>query len=219
MRLRRTLIPALVILVALATISPVLAQMGPEVVAEDQDVTDGTVTIATVVTEGPGWIVIHKDEDGAPGPVIGHAAVEDGENSDVVVTLDEELMGETTLWAMLHTDAGTAGTYEFPGDDGPVQDAEGNIVQDPFVATPGMMDDAMEGEEGESMEGESMEDESMEGESMEGESMSEGEAPETLPETGAAGSNTLTASLLTFAAGVILLAGAFAIHLRRRVTS
>ena len=41
-----------------------------------------------------------------------------------------DLTGATgTLYAMLHTDAGTAGTYEFPGDDKPVS------VDDAIVMT------------------------------------------------------------------------------------
>jgi plastocyanin len=104
--------------------------MTPAVAVADQEIVDGTVTIAAVVSNGPGWIVIHADQDGKPGPVLGQTAVGDGENSDVAVVLD--LTGLTgTLYAMLHTDAGQVGTYEFPGDDVPVQQG-GAIVMSPF---------------------------------------------------------------------------------------
>lgn len=217
MRLRRLFVPALVVLLAVMMVVPALAQMEPAVTADDQELMDGTVTVASVVSEGAGWIVIHEDQNGDPGAVIGHAAVQDGENTNVSVTLDTELMGETTLWAMLHTDTGTEGEYDFPDADPPVQDAEGNIVQDSFVASPSMMeDDSMEADE--SMEGEDSmsddesmsEDDSMEGDS--GESMSEGDAPETMPETG--GDTPLTNAALAVAIGLVLLGGAFV--LRRR---
>ena len=92
---------------------------------------DGTVTIDSVTADVDGWMVIHADDDG-PGPVIGHAPVSAGENSDVVVEVDASQVTET-LYAMLHVDAGVAGEYEFPGDDGPARDAEGNVVTPPFM--------------------------------------------------------------------------------------
>jgi plastocyanin len=102
----------------------------PAVQVADQALVEDTVTVASVVSAGPGWIVIHADNDGAPGPILGYAPVQDGENSDVVVELN--LVGLTgTLRAMLHTDAGQLGTFEFPGEDGPVTYGDG-IVISPF---------------------------------------------------------------------------------------
>ena len=58
----------------------------------------------------------------------------DGENTDVVVAVDAA--GVTpVLYAMLHTDAGTVGTYEFPGEDGPVSGADGNVITPAFNVT------------------------------------------------------------------------------------
>ncbi|RME54457.1 MAG: LPXTG cell wall anchor domain-containing protein, partial [Caldilineae bacterium] len=72
-----------------------------------------------VVAAQDGWMVIHAQKDGGIGPVIGHAPVSAGTNTDVVVTIDADAATET-LYAMLHIDAGEMGTYEFPGPDGPV---------------------------------------------------------------------------------------------------
>jgi predicted lipoprotein with Yx(FWY)xxD motif len=106
------------------------AEVTPSVKVADQAIANDAVTIAQVVSKGPGWIVIHADKNGAPGPVLGHAAVKDGENLNVVVMLAAE--GRTdTLYAMLHTDAGTVGTYEFPGADGPVS-VDGKVVTPAF---------------------------------------------------------------------------------------
>jgi len=102
----------------------------PSVTVSDQAIEDGTVTVDSVVSDGQGWMVIHADEDGAPGPVIGQAAVSDGENTNVVVNIDTDAATET-LWAMLHEDTGEMGTYEFPDADPPVQ-LEGEIVMQPF---------------------------------------------------------------------------------------
>ncbi|HMP38893.1 MAG TPA: LPXTG cell wall anchor domain-containing protein, partial [Roseiflexaceae bacterium] len=68
-----------------------------------------------------GWIVVHLDEGGRPGRVLGHSAVRAGDNMNVVVQLSEEVPAGGQLWPMLHVDAGTAGVYEFPGADVPVR--------------------------------------------------------------------------------------------------
>ena len=108
------------------------ASVSPSVSVADQE-TDGKVIIAEVNAADPGWIVIHTESDGAPGPIIGYAAVNAGENSNVEVEID---LGAATekLFAMLHIDAGTAGTYEFPGDDAPVKVGDA-VVMTPFMIT------------------------------------------------------------------------------------
>ena len=121
--------------------------MAPMVMVADQPVVDGMVTVAKAVSAGPGWMVIHAQADGKPGPVIGHAALMDGVNENVAVEIDESAATDV-LYAMLHTDVGEMGTYEFPGPDGPVKDAEGNVITPPFNVTMGeaMGEEAMAGE-------------------------------------------------------------------------
>ncbi len=97
---------------------------------------DGTVTIDQVVSAGPGWLVIHAQADGSPGPILGQTQVSAGENNGVVVEIDPAGATET-LYAMLHVDAGTVGEFEFPGDDVPAVDADGNVVTPPFAITGG----------------------------------------------------------------------------------
>lgn len=110
--------------------------MTPSVSVADQPIVNGTVTIAEVVSDGPGWLVIHAQKDGKPGPVLGWSPVSDGVNTDVVVKIDVTGVTET-LYAMLHTDAGTVGTYEFPGADVPVKVGD-KIVTPPFKITGGL---------------------------------------------------------------------------------
>jgi len=104
----------------------------PSVSVVDQEIADGAVTIAEVVSDGPGWLVIHAQAEGKPGPVLGYSPVNDGHNESVVVKID--LDGATeTLYAMLHTDGGEIGTWEFPGGpDGPVQ-VDGKVITPPFA--------------------------------------------------------------------------------------
>ena len=137
---------ALVGLLVLAACQPVMPEDGstsaaadqtmaatPSVTVADQAITDGMVTVAEVVSQGPGWIVIHAQADGKPGPIIGYEAVVDGANQDVMVQVDAAAATDT-LYAMLHTDAGTVGTFEFPGGaDVPVKDDAGNVITPAFT--------------------------------------------------------------------------------------
>ena len=113
--------------------TPVSAAIIPSVTVVDQEIVDSKVTIARVVSAGPGWLVIHAQKDSAPGLVLGYSAVKEGDNADVAVQIDAT-KATTTLYAMLHTDAGTIGTYEFPGSDGPVT-VDGKVVTPAFAVT------------------------------------------------------------------------------------
>lgn len=91
--------------------------------AADQTSDGESVTIAAVEIQSPngGWIALHQDADGKPGPVEHVVAVPAGASTDVVLPTPG---GITTgaYWPMLHVDDGAAGTYEFPGADVPVTD-------------------------------------------------------------------------------------------------
>lgn len=106
------------------------------VVVEDQDVSAGSVIIEDVHAAQAGWLVIHINQDGAPGPIIGFASVNEGENHDVEVEIDLEQATED-LFAMLHIDAGVRGEYEFPGDDVPAKNGDA-IVNVPFKVSLGL---------------------------------------------------------------------------------
>lgn len=115
-----------------AALLPVAAQEAgaPSVSVDSQAVVDGRVVIAKVVSAGAGWLVIHIQADGKPGPVIGFSPVRDGVNLNVAVDVDTAKVTES-LFAMLHLDAGSLGVYEFPGPDAPVK-ASGGIVMKAF---------------------------------------------------------------------------------------
>lgn len=93
------------------------------VAVSDQIVMNGTITIDEAMTQSIGFVVLHRD-NGNDAPVvpasIGHGQVYLGSNSDIEITLDE---GETLssgdkVWAMLHIDNGTIGSYDFDGSEG-----------------------------------------------------------------------------------------------------
>lgn len=99
----------------------------------DQPIVNSGVTIPSVKSIGPGWIAIHVDNNGAPGTVIGKTVVSDGENTNVKVAIDAT-KATSTLYAMLHIDAGVIGTYEFPGDDVPATQ-DGKMVNVAFKSS------------------------------------------------------------------------------------
>jgi hypothetical protein len=103
------------------------ADEGDSIDADDQSLINGTVTVSEVNASQDGWMVIHLDEGGKPGKVIGHTAVKKGETYGVGVKLSEAVPVGDKVWPMLHIDAGAIGTYEFPGPDTPVI-VNGDIV-------------------------------------------------------------------------------------------
>lgn len=110
---------------------PAEEAMAQSVSVNDQEVASGVVVIDRVVTDGPGWLVIHITADGSPGPIIGMASVESGETTNLNVDIDVQQATEQ-LFAMLHLDDGQAGEFEFPeGPDVPAMQ-DGEIVNVPF---------------------------------------------------------------------------------------
>jgi hypothetical protein len=94
----------------------------------DNGVVEGntaTLTIQSVLAEGPGFVVIYNDGSNA-GEVIGVAPVSAGTNNSVTVEIDATRI-TPNLRAELHADTGNIGEYEF----GTVADA------DPVVAVNG----------------------------------------------------------------------------------
>jgi len=81
----------------------------------DQALDGSIVTVASAEIHGAhGWIAIHEDVDGAPGPVVlGTAMVSEGSNNDVEVTLDQRPTASVVVWPMLHVDDHMLGAYEF----------------------------------------------------------------------------------------------------------
>jgi hypothetical protein len=91
--------------------------------AYDQQAQNNTVVVASAIIEKAGWMVIHADDNGKPGPVLGYAPVLGGTNAPVRVQLTTPPTSGT-VWPMLHTDDGAIGTYEFgtvANADGPIQ--------------------------------------------------------------------------------------------------
>ena len=102
----------------------------------DQQPIENTVIIASAILADGGWLVVHADSNGSPGPVLGQALLNPGTNPAVIIPLAPE--GQTqVVWPMLHVDDNSVGTYEFgqvEGADAPVT-VNGQVVTRPMNLT------------------------------------------------------------------------------------
>jgi hypothetical protein len=105
----------------------------PDVVVFDQPVIDGQIVIDRVISNGPGWVVVHRDEDGQPGLIIGHAALADGLNEGVAVELIEAAL-TPLLYTRLHEDTAPGDAFNFPEADPPVLE-DGRLPQAQRIRT------------------------------------------------------------------------------------
>jgi hypothetical protein len=90
-------------------------------VAADQLILDGSgvvtedtasIVIGSALADGPSFLVVHADDAGNLGPMIGFTAVPDGLSNSVTVDIDAAQV-TPTLWVTLHTDDNEIGTFEF----------------------------------------------------------------------------------------------------------
>ena len=113
------------------------------IVAAQQPEGVDTVTLDRVVVPTNGWVAVYRrNADGTPNydDLLGSAPVQQGENTDVNVPLTEAL-GTDDAVVVLHTDAGTIGTFDDSNNvDLPVT-ANGAMV----TATIAASDDAATG--------------------------------------------------------------------------
>lgn len=103
------------------------------VTVSSQDASSGNILIDEVIAPQLSWVVIHAEDDGTPGPMIGLSQVKEGINQNISVAIDPNAATET-LYAMVHVDAATLGEFEFPGDDIPIQ-TNGSVIMAPFKVT------------------------------------------------------------------------------------
>ncbi|OHA23967.1 MAG: hypothetical protein A3B11_01855 [Candidatus Taylorbacteria bacterium RIFCSPLOWO2_01_FULL_44_26] len=87
------------------------------------------VYVSSVQLARPGWVVIHTNENGKPGKVIGSSYFEAGINPGRI-TLTQPAVEGGTYYAMLHTDDGDKKFNETT--DVALKDASGNIIMKLF---------------------------------------------------------------------------------------
>jgi len=122
---RTHLVLAAIAVVCLGTVGPAVAH--PNHVAVDAQASpDGVVVIESVFFVSEGFLVLHADDGGEPGEILGHATLEGGIHSGVEIAIDEaawrEWDGSRRIWATTHRDANDDGEFQ-PETDPIVQEA------------------------------------------------------------------------------------------------
>lgn len=110
---------------------------GSYVITEDQRLGDSdAIRIPLVVTDVETWVIIHADDGGEPGAIIGRRTVPAGVHRDVRVEVEAEEV-TSTLHVALHLDMGERGAFEYPnGPDTPLL-FELEPIQAPFAVIDG----------------------------------------------------------------------------------
>ena len=100
--------------------NPVFAQFHatflPELLIYEQPVFDNKIQVERVVSDGAGWLVIYRSENGQPDNVIGFTPLQDGVNLNLVVPVVRSAI-TPLLFARFHEDTGELGEFEFPNED------------------------------------------------------------------------------------------------------
>lgn len=92
----------------------------------------GMIVTGTVYLASPGYLVIHEDNDGVPGAVLGSSMLlTAGENSNVNVSLSRAMKNGEKLNAMLHSDTDGDGSFDALNDT-PVQSKLGGPINGIF---------------------------------------------------------------------------------------
>ena len=96
-----------------------------EISVSDQRLEGNILSIGEVALDKSGFVVVHKDDGGKPGEVIGNSELISGRESDVKVEINSNKAG-SRVFVMLHYDNGD-GEYTSLDEDKPVV-LDGNVV-------------------------------------------------------------------------------------------
>lgn len=104
---------------------------GNRIVMSDQ-YPGNVINVSSVQFAQPGWVVIHKNNGGSPGAIIGQTYFSAGFNTGKV-SLSEMTIQGGTYYAMLHSDDGDK---KFDATkDLPLKDSKGDIIMQIFKAS------------------------------------------------------------------------------------
>lgn len=108
------------------TVSGMRAEETALIVTEQRP--GNSITVAQVYLAEPGYVVIHEDNNGEAGAIIGSSALlQAGENNKIIVTLNRETRDGEKLWSMLHSEENNNSSFEASVDT-PVQSRIGGPI-------------------------------------------------------------------------------------------
>lgn len=101
---------------------------------DDQAAGSAEVLVGFAVIKDAGFVVVHADDDGVPGEIIGASALlPAGGGEHVTVSLDETLVDGEIYYAVLYRDDGD-GTFD-AAEDRQVTDKDSNVILMTFAAS------------------------------------------------------------------------------------
>lgn len=119
-------VPALPVTDSADNTSGLRAEDNMVIVAEQRP--GAFILAAQVLLVAPGFVVIHDDNAGAPGAILGASALlAAGESSQITVPLSRPSKDGEKLHVMLHSDTDGNGTFS-AATDAPVQSALGGPI-------------------------------------------------------------------------------------------
>jgi len=118
---------------ALNTLTPAIPLTGVEqsLIVKSLSPDEKAIVVEKVISNGPGWLAVHTQENNQPGPVIAYIPVKDGVNEEITIPLDPNKATQE-MDIILHTDAGEMGVFEFPGPDKPAT-VNGKTINSTFM--------------------------------------------------------------------------------------
>ncbi len=130
----RVAVLAVAAVVVVVGAGALVAAHGNHVEAHPQVVTDEGLLVESTFVSQDGYLVVHRNDGGDLGEVIGHAQVEQGGTENVRVGLDEMPDGEERVWVVLHEDDGDG---EFDADADPPLESFGSVAGSQVMIRPG----------------------------------------------------------------------------------
>jgi len=108
----------------------------------DTSATDLTsrVEVASVTSDGPGWLVFYDDDAGAPGSIMGTFAVSAGTSAALLAEIGRPFVDAETVHVALHSDASPVGEWD-PGTDLIQTGASGDVTGTFVVTVPADLPD------------------------------------------------------------------------------
>jgi hypothetical protein len=101
-------------------IAPFEVTLPTDIHVIDQPVVNGELVIERVVTSGPAWLVIYRDNEGDIDRIIGFAPLREGINELLRVEVVEQAV-TNDLHILLHEDTVPGDEFDFPAADGPIR--------------------------------------------------------------------------------------------------
>ena len=103
--------------------NPVMASFAvnlpPDIFVLDQPILDGKVVIERITLREQGWVVVHPDDGGQLGLIVGFAFLEAGVNEHIIVDL---LTNNVTpqMYVKVHEDTNRIDEFDYPDGDNPL---------------------------------------------------------------------------------------------------